>query len=109
MGLLLWVAWDVSLGSSEEYSEWAGVGAALIALFLAGACGVCGLIALLGLLAQAGDAGDNRYGLPPGALAEAAITDGADPYGGGAAGQCAHCGAGVQPGAAFCTGCGAAL
>ena len=108
VALLLWVAWD-SLGSSEEYSEWAGVGFALIALFLAGVGGVGGLIALLGLLAQAGDPGGNRYGPPPGALAETAITDGGYPYGGGAAGQCAHCGAGVQPGVAFCTACGAVL
>ena len=107
VALLLWVAW----GYEEEGHTHggAGVGLALIALFLAGVGGVSGFIALLGLLAQAGDPDGNRYGLPPGALAEAAITDGADLCGGWAAGQCAHCGAGVQPGAAFCTDCGATL
>ena len=107
VGLLLWVAW----GYEEEGHTHAAaaVGLALIALFLAGVGGVGGFIALLGLLAQAGDPEGNRYGPPPGGLAETTMTDGAYPYGGGAGGQCAHCGAGVQPGAAFCTGCGAAL
>ena len=109
VALLFWFAW----GYEEEGHTHGGVGIvlALIALFLAGVGGVGGFIALLGLLAQAGDAGDNRYGPPPGGMAAAPALGGAYPDygGGGAAGQCVHCGAGVQPGAAFCTACGAAL
>ena len=85
--------------------------AAGIAGFLTIGGGVVGFIALLRFLVNAGDEGENRYGPPPGGPSAAPALGGAYPDygGGGAAGQCPHCGAGVQPGAAFCTACGAVL
>ena len=105
-GLVIGSALLVLSGESE-----ASQGAAAIAGFLTIGGGLVGFIALLAFLVRAGDEGDNRYGPPPGGPAAAPALGGGYPDygGGGAAGQCPHCGAGVQPGAAFCTACGAVL
>ena len=97
--------------SGESDASGASENAAGIAGFLTLGGLAVGFIALLAFLVRAGDEGDNRYGPPPGGPAAAPAPGGGYPDygGGGAAGQCPHCGAGVQPGAAFCTACGAVL